>query len=104
MPAIVKEGSTAYLTATFKDKTGALAAPSTLSYRIDCLTTGQVVRDDMLLTPADTVEITLTPADMAILTAGNSRETKRVTVKAGYGANDAVNDEYELIVKNLGGV
>lgn len=100
----VNEGSTAYLTVTFRDKSGALAAPSSLSYRIDCLITGQVVRADTALTPADTVEITLTPADMAIITASNSRETKRVTVKAGYGASDAVNGEYELIVKNLGGV
>lgn len=102
--ATVKEGSTAYLTVTFKDKAGALSAPANLSYRIDCLATGQVVRGDTPLTPASTVEITLTPADMAILAAGSAYETKRVTVKAGYGAGDAVNDEYSLIVKALGGV
>lgn len=100
----VKEGSTAYLTATFKDKAGTLAAPTSLSYRIDCMATGQVVRADTSLTPATSVEIVLTPAEMAILAAGNTHETKRVTVKAGYGASDAVNDEYSLIVKALDGV
>lgn len=100
---IVNEKSTAYLTVTCKDKAGAQAAPSALSYRIDCLTTGQVLLEDTALAAAAEVEITLTPAQNAIL-GGNQQERRRVTVQATYGAADAVNAEFEYVVRNLGGV
>lgn len=101
MPAVVNEGSTSYLTVSFKDKAGALAAPASLTYSLHCLTTGAVLRDDVALAPSSQVEITLTPGDNAILNPGNQYETRLVTVKAGYGAADALQEEYEYQVKNL---
>jgi hypothetical protein len=100
----VRERSTKYLTVEFLDKTGAPAVPSAVSYRVDCLTTGQQVRADTPLTPAASVEITLTPADNAIL-GGNVLETRRVTVVAQYGgAGDQAVDEYDYLVRNVRGI
>lgn len=98
---IVNEGTTAYLTASFTDKAGAAAAPSTLAYSLHCLTTGAILRNDVALTPGNSVEITLSAVDNAIQTSSNRRETKRVTVKAGYGAGEAVNAQYDYQVANL---
>lgn len=98
----VNEKSTAYLTVTFKDKAGNLAAPQSLTYRIDNPATGVEVRADTALTASDTVEITLTPADHTL--AGASNERRRVTVKAVYGASDALNSQYDYQVLALAGV
>lgn len=98
---IVNEGSTAYLTVTFLDKAGAQAAPTSISYRIDCLTNAQEVKDDTAVVAGASVEITLTPADNAIIAAANSQERRLVTVTATYGASDAVKADYEYRVRNL---
>lgn len=102
--ATVNEGSTAYLSVSFSDKAGAPAQPDAVSYRIDCVTTGQVVLAETPLAPAASVEIVLTPTYNAILAAGNRVERKRVTVVASYGAADAVNDAYDYHVRNLAAV
>lgn len=101
MGAIVNEGSTAYVTLTLRDKAGALAAPASLMYSLHCLTTGAALRSDVSLTPASQVEITLTPADNAIQIPGNQYETRVLTVVAGYGATDALQEQYQYQVKNL---
>lgn len=100
----VNEGSSAWLTVSFKDKNGALAAPTAVHYRVDCVTTRTSVRP---LTPipgslAGTLEIALAPEDTAIRNASNPTEVKRVTVVAQYGGStDQVTDEYDYAVKNL---
>jgi len=102
--ATVPEKTTAYLTVSFLDKAGAAAIPSAVTYRIDCLTTNTAILADTALTPASSIEITLTPAQNAIINQSDALETKRVTVKASYGASDGLNDEYDYLVKNLSGV
>jgi hypothetical protein len=97
----VNEGSTAYVTATFRDKAGTLALPTGVSYRIDCVSNGQEVRDDTSATPATAVEITLSPADNAIIDPKRPRELRRVTVTGTYGDNDAVIEQYDYWVRNL---
>jgi len=101
MSNIVNEGSTAYVTVSLKDKAGALAAPASLTYSLHCLTTGAVLRSDVPLAAASQVEITLTPADNAVQNSGNLYETKLLTLKAAYGAADALQADYEYQVKNL---
>ena len=102
MSAAVNERTTAYLKVAFRDKAGALAAPSGVSYRIDCLTTGQSVRPDTAVAPASEVEITLTADDNAMRSAGNVAESRRVTVVATYGSSaDQVTAEHDYAVKNL---
>lgn len=95
----VNEGSTAYLTVAFADKTGAPAVPASVNYRIDDITNNRVIRAVTALSPAASIEITLTPADNAI--SGAAAETHRVTVTASYGASDALNSQYDYQVVNL---
>lgn len=100
----VNEGNAAWLTATLRDKAGNLATPSSATYRIDCLTTGEEVRDTTALSAASEMEIALTIADTAIVNEGNSIELKRVTVIGVYGDGDEVKAQYDFNVKNLSGV
>lgn len=97
----VNEGTTAYVTATFRDKAGTLAQPSTVTYRIDCISNRQQVRDDTSATPGTSVEITLTAADNAVIDSTKPRELRRVTVTGSYGAADAVVEQYDYWVRNL---
>lgn len=97
----VNEGSTAYVTATFRDKAGQLAQPTSVSYRIDCVSNGQQIVDDTSATPGTSVEITLSAAHNAILDPKRARELRRVTVTGSYGADDAVVEQYDYWVRNL---
>lgn len=98
----VNEQSTAYLTVSFRDKAGTLATPTTISYRIDNIETGQEIRDDTAVTPAaSSVEITLTPADNTLADPNRQYAHHRITVVATYGASDAVRAEYAYKVMNL---
>lgn len=101
----VNEKSTAYLTVTFRNKAGVAEAPATATYRIDDVASGAQVREAEAITPAAaTMEVRLTPADNALLEAGNPAELRRVTVVGQYGQDDAVTSEYVYEVINLRGV
>lgn len=101
----VNEQSTAYLAVTFRDKAGAAQAPSSASYCIDDVASGQEVRGDTVISaPGSTVEITLSPADNTLRNEAAAYEKRRVTVTALYGADDAVRSEYVYRVINLAGV
>ena len=98
----VNEQSTAYVTATFRDKTGTAATPTAISYRIDDVATGQEIRDDTAITPAaSTVEITLTPVDNAVVSPRLEVEKHVVTITGTYGEDDAVRAQYVYEVVNL---
>ena len=98
---IIREESTGWLTATFLDKDGVAAVPSTVRYRVDCKTSGTAVRGWASVTPASSVEITLTPSDSAIHDATQEFEEHVVTVEATFGVDDEANAEYTYHVKNL---
>lgn len=99
----ITEGTTAYLTVAYTDKAGEPAAPSGITYRIDDLASGTQVLDDTVIAPGASVEITLPPS--VHVPIGNARvQRRRVTVKATYGADDGINNEYEYELINLGGV
>jgi hypothetical protein len=73
------EGDAKTYRVQFTDAAGQAVAPSAVRYRIDCLTDGQVVRDETALTPAATVDIVLDANDNRMVTA-RARETHRLTV------------------------
>ena len=103
----VNEGTSSWLTVSFKDKAGALAAPVAVNYRIDCLTTDTMVRDwTPVGTPLSVVEIALTSDDNDIITPANPVETRRVTIEAIYGIGDTdkATSEYDYVVRNLTGI
>ena len=104
MTASVNEGSKAWLTTSFYDRAGVLAAPSSLTYQIHCLTTNTVVRTSTALGIDTQVDIPLTVADNAIINQGNTYEIKRVTVIAVYGAGDEIKSQYDYVVNNLSAV
>lgn len=101
MVDVVNERTTAYLTVSFKDKTGALVAPSTVTYNVFCMTNNQELRADTPLGAASSIEITLNASDNAIVNQANGRERRRVTVKSTYGIGDELNDQFEYYVQNL---
>lgn len=101
MVDVVKERTTAYLTVAFKDKTGAGAAPSAVSYSVYDMTSGTELRAATAVSPAASVEIVLNAVDNVIVSASNARERRRVTVKATYGVDDELNDQFEYYVQNL---
>jgi hypothetical protein len=101
----VFEKSTHYLAVDFLDKTGAAAAPSAVTYRVDCLTTGNVVLADTSIGAASSIEITLSPTVNAMQGANNMREQRRVTVIAQYGgAGDQAVGAFDYSVRNVGGI
>lgn len=99
--ATVTEKSTAYLTISFYNKAGVLDEPTSISYRIDDVESGQQVRANTSVAAANTVEITLNSADNTILNQVGGDEERRVTVTAIYGENDQITDEYIYQVQNL---
>jgi hypothetical protein len=101
----VNEKSTAYLTATFKDKAGVAQAPALAHYRIDDVESGQTVRGETEITaPGAVVELVLTVVDNTLVNQAAKHELRRVTVVGEYGAGDAVTAEYIYDVVNLKGV
>lgn len=79
----VKEKSQLPITVYFRDRaTRAAVSPTTVSYRLDCLTTGQQLKDWTGATPGSSVTITVTPTENAIQFNGNNREKKQLTIVA----------------------
>ena len=100
--AVVNENSNAYLTVNFKDKNGVAAVPTSISYRIDCVTNGQEVLTDTPFTPAAaSIEIELTKVNNACIGSVNKYEERCVTVTAVYGVDDEIAEEYRYNLKNL---
>ena len=100
----VNEGSTAWVPVVFNDRTGTPSAPTSATYRIDCLTTGEVVLEDTALPAGAEVEIELTPADNAIIDPANRTERRQITVEALFGAGQAHNQVFLYEVVNLSAV
>jgi hypothetical protein len=93
-------------TATFKffDASNFPSSPITARYRIDCLSSGQEVRGWTELTPAQSIDIAVTPSDNAIKDSRNSVERKQIVVQSNYGTESQSVQDSEWEVKNLQGV
>ena len=95
----VNEESTAYLTVRFFDKVNSLAVPASATWEVHDLYSGTVLLAPTAILPiANTVELTLTPVINTLVDGSNFEETRRVTVKALFGASDGCNDEYDYNV------
>lgn len=102
---VLEEKAVAVLGIAYVDRVGnSVAAPLSVSYRIDCMTTGSVIRAPLALLPAANITLLLTAADNAIIDQRNVRELRRVTVQALYASGEAVNAELDYLVRNLSGV
>lgn len=101
-PSTINERTSARLAIDWFDADGEPAIPTAVSYRIDCLTTGEAVRASTSVTPAATTVIQLTSDDNAMQDAANATERRAVTVTATYGSNDdQCTMEHVYSVRNL---
>lgn len=80
-----------------------LSAPTTVSYRIDCLTTGYPVRDWTIVSSGSSVTLPISSSDNAILDNTQSREKKLLTVLANSGLSTQCQSTYAWQVVNLPG-
>lgn len=76
----VDEGTSFTATAYFRDG-DASTVPTTARYRVDCSSTGKAIRAWTDLTPAASINITLTPDDNQIVSNTRSEERRQLTVE-----------------------
>jgi len=106
MLEVVAENSTYVLTVAFLDRNGMPATPSSATYRIDEATMegdedAEILTDTAISGLASSVELTITPAQNAIVNDWKPFEERVITVTATYGVNDVKVDQYPYRVKNL---
>ena len=100
----VNEKSTAWLAFTNLDRTRTGALPTSMTYRIDCVTTGAEIRADTAITPAISGEVVLTPADTTLESQDNPVELRRVTITSVFGVDDQHHEVLHYEVRNLGAI
>ena len=78
----VNEGDTFNVDAAFVDNgTEALDTPTSVDFRVDCLTTGQVVKDWTAAALGDSSTVQMDSAFSVIINRWNRTERKQVTVR-----------------------
>lgn len=98
----VNEGTSAYLTFSFLDKDEDPIAPTSISYRIDCLKNSTEILEDTPVTPpAAEAEVKIPSSLNSIINQANHLERRLVTVTGTFGDDDDVVGEYEYNVKNM---
>jgi hypothetical protein len=103
----IQEGSRFTLSVSFWDDAAepwTAFTPTTISYRVDCLTTGCVLREWTTLTPAASTSISLTSADNTVNDSYNQREGRQVTVKVNSGLSTQSQDTFTYYVANNGAI
>lgn len=100
----ISEGDSYPLSVSFVDTDGVAGAPATVSYRVDCLTTGQEVVDWTSVAPAASVNITVSTVQNKIINDANRRELKRVLIKSVDSGGNTLSDAYRYWVMNEQGV
>ena len=103
---VVHEETTFPVTAYFRDRASKSGAtPTTIHYRVDCLTTKREITDWTLVsTPAQSNSITITTTENQILDDGHNREKKQITIKLDSGLSTQVIKSKTWIVENLQGI
>ena len=100
---VVPEETTFTVTTHHRTRsTKAGAIPTTIHYRVDCLTTKRQITDwTAVSTPAASNSIVITATENQILEDGNNRETKQITIKLDDGLTTQVMKPKRWIVENL---
>lgn len=98
----INEKTSAILNVTLTDRTGALAPPVSVTYRIDDLTTGTAVLGPTpIMAPGAVFDISITSDQNAIFNPADQQETRRLTLTAFYAAEDQATSQYDWVVNNL---
>jgi hypothetical protein len=102
--ATIKEGSHFTATAYFRTRsTSSASTPTTIKYRLDCLTSGSVLTDWTSVGSASNVSIAVTGTHNAIQSDANDVEVKQLTVMADEGLATQVRQAMRWRVTNLFG-
>lgn len=101
---VLAEGTGFTLPVKFRDRAQATGStPTTIHYRVDCLTTGQTLLDWTSVSPSSGVNLTMLPGFSAIRDDLNDFERKQVTVKADDGLSTQCVKAASWEVENLFG-
>ena len=98
---VVNEGSTAYLTVSFYDRTGAAVSPASVTWEAHDSDSGTELQAATALTPATSIVITIPSAVNVIQNTNHKSELRVVTIKATLGDGSKMNEEAEYQVRNL---
>jgi hypothetical protein len=97
----VQEGDSFPVSAYFRDRTTAEAdAPSTVSFRVDCLNTGQVIKDWTSAAAGESTSILMQSEYSAIVSRSNATEQRQLTIRANKDASTQVSSRVIWVVKN----
>lgn len=104
--SIIPEETTHTVTVYFRTRGTKLAStPTTIHYRVDCLTTRTEITDwTAFTTVASNISLTLTSAQNQILDDSYRTETKQVTIKADDGLSTQVIKPFTYKVRNQQGI
>lgn len=84
---------------------GSRVTPGAARYRIDCLSTGQVIVDWTDFTPASAeYTVVVTPDQNRIIRSGNRSERRQLAVEANPGTDYQFTDTYDWLVVNKRGI
>ena len=97
------ERSSFTATAYFRDSSDAADTPTTVDYRIDCLTTGTSIAGWTSLTPGTSNAISVTPTNNRIIDNGNKWERRQIVVSSDRGLTTETRDTVQYKVRNIGG-
>ena len=101
----VLEETTFPATAYFRTRsTKAESIPTTIHYRVDDLKTRKVLKDWTSVSPAASVEISMTRVFNEIQNNRSAFERKRLTVQADQGLSTQTNGSITWLVENLVGI
>ena len=102
---IVMEDSSFTATVNFRNRAGAASlTPTTIHYRVDCLSSGEVITDwTQVGTPSTSNTIAITKEMNDIKTCGD-RERKQLVVQIDRGLDTQVTNAKNWQVQNLQGI
>lgn len=99
----VNAGSAVTATVNFRTRaTASASVPTSIRYRVDCLSTGRNIIDWTAVTAASAVSITVPGTDGEIINAGNDTEKRQLTVESDTGLSTQYRSIARWFVRNLG--
>jgi hypothetical protein len=102
MPDTVNEKSSSYITASFLDRTGAVAQPDAAKYKLHDTLSGCQIRGATSVCPTlGVVTITFNAGDNTMINSALEKETRQVTLSGSYGSNEELHGEFFYDVFNL---
>jgi hypothetical protein len=101
----VSENTTFPVTAYFRTRaTKAASAPTTVHYRIDCLSTHSELQDWTEVATGENVTITISSANNAIQQGTSRSERKQIIIQADRGLSTQVVNQATWLVNNILGI